>query len=1745
MLRQIVRHPLTRRFAIALCLSQLGAGTLAASTMKSFGPVTLPSFADLQKLIPVRPNKTRPRVTPPPTSPRFSARPTKEEIGRARVFREPLVPVGLRPSDAENADLARIIAKYHADGRAEAIGPFLLHLTRFPGTPWRASIQLQAGNIFVRTGFLSRALVAWEAAWLAAKDAETPAERAIAHSAVAEWLDLTVRLGQVATAEAIVAQLEGRNIGGSAGARIRTAREGLWVLKNAHHAAAASAAVALHEILRLGQPEGFKVPDVVASYHPTSAGTSLSGLQDLARSAGLTWQMAKRVGKGTAFVVPSIVHLRSGHYSALVKQEGSRYLLRDAILGGELWVSEEALEDEASGYFLVPETPLKGGWHAVTAEEAASVVGHCAPGAPGNEPCEGECETGGNGGDPPGPGDDQQPEGGNPPPGGEDGSDDSDEAGPCPTGLAVYSFHPVKASLLVRDIPLGYRPPRGPAVMFRLSYDHRDELQPQVPTFGNLGPQWTFSWLSYVTEVPLICPPMGACQPAHVTVYLRGGGEEKFASPDVNGVFAMHWRSKATLVRVAGTPVRYERRLRNGSVEVFGQADGAPSGQQRFFLTERIDRLGQKLQFTYDGQLRLVAVTDSIGQVTTLAYAHPTDPLKLTQVIDPFGRSATLTYTDGGQLASITDIIGLVSRFSYGDGDFISALQTPYGTTTFRRETSSGYPRVVEATDPLGGTERLEFHFLQDGAAAAVPSGEVPSGFADYNEHLNYYNTLYWNKRAWRLSPGDASKALQIHWLYTSALPPSPYGTSVPVPHSYQQPLERRVWFAYPGQTNLRQTGTWRQPSRSARVLTDGTTQASAWTYNSRGNLLSATDPLGRTTAFTYAINDIDFLTARQTTSGANDLLVTLSSYTAQHQPQSLTDAAGQMTTYTYSTAGQLLTVTNAKSETTTLAYDTHGYLTTVTGPVSGTVTTVTYDGYGRPRTLTTPDGYAVTVDYDLFDRRTKVTYPDGTFEAWTYDRLDLSTSRDRLGWVTRSYYDALRRPIATRDPLGRTVTQEWCGCGALEALVDPNGNRTRWERDAQNRVISEVRANGSSVTYTYDTTTSRLLQRTDAKGQHTTYAYNLDEQLQQIAYPNAEIATPTVALTYEAVYGRLATMVDGIGTTSYAYRPAGQLGAGAVESVDGPLVDDTITYGYDPLGRVVSRTLGAATTTWTFDGLGRLTALGDPIGSFTYTYDGTSDRVATVTYPNSQTSTYSYFGNTGDRRLEEIHHKNPTGGTLSRFAYTYDAVGNIGTWIQQYESTTRAYDFSYDAADQLTGAIYRTTDPTPTVLKRYGYAYDPAGNRTTERIDDAPRASTYDAMNRLVSQAGGGLLEFAGTVSEPASVTVQGRAAAVTSGNAFVGQASVGSGLNTVSVSAIDPSGNTTTAAFEVDVNSAAGTLTYDANGNLIGDGNRTFDWDAENRLSAVSTGSHRSEFEYDGSSRRSRIVEKEGLTTVHDAALLWDGMRIVEERLTTGGTNRFLSAGEQHGSSARYVTRDHVGSVREVTDNDGNVVIRNDYDPYGRLTRLFGTASSRFGYTGHLHHDRSGLFLAVYRAYDPQLATWISSDPIGVAGGINLYQYVLSNPARYTDPFGLNPVAGVWPGIAVGGTVGGPLGAVVGGLVGAAIGGLAGVGLIRLIDGRVRQEDSSGGVSEIPGRPPFVGAPGTTVRGDKQTRVYGTDGYPVTDVDTGHDHGQGDPHVHPWTRPPGGGPPTAKDRGHGRPWRDGDPPKPRNCGG
>ena len=208
-------------------------------------------------------------------------------------------------------------------------------------------------------------------------------------------------------------------------------------------------------------------------------------------------------------------------------------------------------------------------------------------------------------------------------------------------------------------------------------------------------------------------------------------------------------------------------------MDVFSQPDGAATFPRKVFMTQSTDAQGNTTSYSYDGSYRLVAVTDAIGQVTTLSYQNA-DPLKITKVTDPFGRFASFDYDpQSGHLVKITDAVGIVSAFNYASSDFIQALTTPYGTTSFAHGESANNisSRWLEALDPLGGKERLEYQWGTAALPATEPAAVVPAGFASANVSLDQANSFFWDKRAMALYPGDYTKASITHWLQQGAPP--------------------------------------------------------------------------------------------------------------------------------------------------------------------------------------------------------------------------------------------------------------------------------------------------------------------------------------------------------------------------------------------------------------------------------------------------------------------------------------------------------------------------------------------------------------------------------------------------------------------------------------------------------------------------------------------------------------------------------------------------------------------------------------------------------------------------------------------------------------------------------------------------------------------------------------------------------------------------------------------------------------
>ena len=1452
-------------------------------------------------------NGTAPNVVPSTPSPRFSWFPTDDEITRSRALGAPILPV--RPSAGlgavfENRALARALEAYARRDDPEDASPLTEFLRRYPASSRRPALLLGLGGLYRRTGRYTLAQQSWEEAWRLTRNGTSDNEKQLANWAAGELAEVHGHLGHAARLQTLFAELNGREIHGPATEQIAGARESMWLREHRPEMSFRCGPLALAAVrARLGMPPDSRVIKAPVE----SNGMSLAGLAGLAAETAMPMQAAKRE-PGAEIAVPSVVHWTVDHYTAIVEHKIERgkdyYLVVNPSFEKELWVSRAVLESETSGYDLIPAGALRAGWRPVGRDEAATVWGRCFNGSLDLSATR---------------------------------SHDDQVGGDCSRrGLAQYRFHTLLASLNITDEPLGYAPPLGPAVRFGITYNQREANQPAVFAYSNLGPKWTFDWMSYVSVI--------SSGSYFASVYLRSGGLEQYVGSSNNSdgrtiVYNNDYMSHAQLVWKLTTDhdhPYFERHLPDGTVEIFDLADSDPHDGFRVFMTRIVDRAGNTVKIAYDQTFRIVSVTDALGQVTKVSYDLASDPLKITKVTDPFGRSAALTYDFQGHLTAVTDVMGMTSQFSYVNGDFISGLTTPYGTTTFRTGglPGSSYPdvdRSLEATDANGDTEHLELRF-------SLPVPATPN-VAD-----TLGGSLYWDKLAWAAAPNDTSQATLIQWMIDNH-------AALGLRHYVDSPLvsQRRYFYgagaAYqpnyssgPGETEDGNTSGdpnfIGMPVRSTQPLADGTMRTLRTQYNSWGFPTQTVDAAGRTMQFDYDSTGMDLLEIH---NAFRNTTVARLTYNAQHLPLTYTDAAGQTTSYTYNPQGQLLTLTNSRQEVTAFTYDARGYMTRIAGPFPGATATFAYDAAGRLQSTTDSEGYQTLFAYDALDRLIQSTYPDGTFEQTDYDRLDPAQYRDRLGRTTQTAYDALERPVSITDPLGQTTQMAWCSCGNIAQLTDANGNVTTWNRDIKGRVVSKILADGSATQYQYDSALGRLTQVADAKGQVTSYQYNPDGTLQQIGYSDA--GTAGVSFTYDPNWPRLTSQTDGAGTTTYSYQSPGSPGALRVSAITG-VWGETTAYSYDELGRIVGRSIDGIAVAHTYDSLDNVTSESSPLGRTAFSYLRATGRLQSMLLPNGQSTTLTYFDNKGDRRLQQIKNLAPDGSLLSQFDQTYAATGEIQTQTRQIATllggAPTGYQFAYDAAAQLSAAVLGVSDGT--VTGAFNYAYDPAGNRTLRQANDNVATSTFNNLNEIA-----------------------------------------------------DPS------------------YVYDANGNLTSDGNRSFEWDTENRLTAVVAGTHRSEFTYDALSRLTRIVEKDSGAVVGDKHLIWCGASICEERdVANGLTKRFFTSGEvwsQNGADTLYFyTRDRLGSIREMTDASGAVVAGYDYDPWGRAVSLGGSIDAAFGYAGYYVHAPSGLYLTQYRAYDPNLGRWLSRDPVGETGDeTNLYRYAGGNPVNRVDPRGL----------------------------------------------------------------------------------------------------------------------------------------------
>jgi len=788
-------------------------------------------------------------------------------------------------------------------------------------------------------------------------------------------------------------------------------------------------------------------------------------------------------------------------------------------------------------------------------------------------------------------------------------------------------------------------------------------------------------------------------------------------------------------------------------------------------------------------------------------------------------------------------------------------------------------------------------------------------------------------------------------------------------------PLNRPILFTY-------ENGDMKTSTDVAGVTT-------TFTYDADHLLTSMTTPNG-TTSFTYqdytfgrrlaSVTDAEGNTTQYATDAPNQevLLTDPRGYTTHYgynydgYTTYITDPLGNTTTYEYDSNGNRNKVIDAGGKETTIAYDSRGNITSITDHLSQT-TTFVYDGDDNLTDMTDPLTRTYHFDYDANDNLTKITDPMTHETDFVYlSNGLLQKIQDAREKETALTYDAYGNLLTVTDPLNHTTAFTYYPNSdkmQTTTLPAPLSHTTTYEYDPLGRLIKRISPDGaeyiihrycSGISGITDENTvhtdyehDAINQRTriiDALGQEMAFQYDGNGNLTSLTDPKDQA---TAFEYYENDWLKKITYPEGA-EESYTYLPVGTLQTRT--DANGVVT----SYGYDDLHRLTGITASDLAIAYTYDTVGNLDTMTDSTGITDYAYDDL-DRLTTITYPNTKTIDYTYdaVGNitsiaTPFDTVSYSYYANNLLHTITlpnsqQVIYQYDEADNL-IRIDYPNGTYTTYD--YDTRNRLTNLTNYA--PGDTVISTYTYTLDGVGNRTDVDLTE-PLIPGFD----------------------PGSI-----------GYAY----NLGNILATADST----------------------TYTHDANGNRTSKTNGTngtsYSYDSLNRLTAVNTGTQTTQYIYNGLGQRvGRIVDGVQTNYLIDpngllpqvlaemdasnnliAFYVYDGAGLVAK---VTPTNEYY-----------FYHYDGLGSTVAITDSSAQIVNAYAYSPYG-LVGAQETIPNPFQYVGYfgVMAESHGLYYMRARYYDPEVGRFINKDPIGYAGGVNLFAYVSNNPVMYIDPLGL----------------------------------------------------------------------------------------------------------------------------------------------
>jgi RHS repeat-associated protein len=708
-------------------------------------------------------------------------------------------------------------------------------------------------------------------------------------------------------------------------------------------------------------------------------------------------------------------------------------------------------------------------------------------------------------------------------------------------------------------------------------------------------------------------------------------------------------------------------------------------------------------------------------------------------------------------------------------------------------------------------------------------------------------------------------------------------------------------------------------------------------------------------------------------------------------QRTEVTDATGHQTVYYHNPIGLVTRTINALGHEHHYDYDSQRHLIKTINEL-GQTTHYRYDTHGRLRVKIDPAQQRWELDHD--GNRMQTRDPTGRCVTQVKNHQQrLIAVYDSQGNHFRGYWAGQLLP-PQQDPT--ILNRKYDNDGRL--LSERNGfNETRhYSYDAHGRCLSRTAFNGLITHYTYDAedhltqvtnalgeirrwvynTFGQQLQQENAAGGTLRYEYNLEGQLTTITNETGEthqfhydelrrLHHDQDSHGYQRYYtyhagSQVRVITDSAGREyHYHYHHTGQLQRLIGQASDGSVVE--YHYTYDPAGRLLAAENEAALVQLDYDELGRIQTerFGDWQIHSTYDSSGNLARLATTW---GLAVSWEYDNHHHLHRVllpqqrEITYHRDPWGRPRERHLPG-------GVWSHcEHDSLNRLQSQTLYHHDRL--------------WTQRQYHYDPLG-RLIRLIEPSEQITEYRY------DRSGQLIQWQNSRGEVEQFRYD----------------AAGNPLNSTSDSW--RANRVTTWRGEE--------CQYDVAGNLISRGATRYEYDVFNQLVRIKRADGVIiEYQYDALGRR--IGKQMGTTRVR---YVWNQLQLVGEQV--GDTRREYVCYPQSwrllcsftAGQAYFYHLDQLGTVREITDEAGQLVWRGRYHAFGEGTAE-GNIEQPWRLPGQYFDAESGLHYNVFRYYDPKMRRYLTPDPVSYWGGdVNLYRYAHNDPVNRQDEQGWGAAA------------------------------------------------------------------------------------------------------------------------------------------